>query len=127
MQGDKGVEAQEETEKGRKPSHDRTEMRQKALSSYEKVASISCARKGGSMVKVHAQQAGPEKALVDRTELQQLIDVARQVEEVELIEVQNDLPAEGLMRLAQEGGSFSSLADPREEVYTLNDLKVRYK
>jgi len=79
------------------------------------------------MVKVHAQHVGPEKALVDRTELQRLIDVARQVEEVELIEVQDDLPAEGLMRLVQEGGSFSFLADPREDVYTLNDLKVRYK
>lgn len=79
------------------------------------------------MVKVHAQQVGPEKALVDRGELQRLIDVARQVEEVELIEVQDDLPAEGLMRLVQEGGSFSFLADPRKDIYTLNDLKVRYE
>jgi len=79
------------------------------------------------MVKVHAQQAGPGKALVDRGELQRLIEVARQVEEVELIEVQDDLPTEGLMRLVQEGGSFSYLADPREDVYTLNDLKVRYR
>jgi len=79
------------------------------------------------MVKVHAQQVGPEKALVDRGELQRLIEVARQVEKVELIEVQEDLPTEGLMRLVQEGGSFSYLADPREDVYTLNDLKVRYR
>jgi len=79
------------------------------------------------MVKVHAQPAGPGKALVDRGELQRLIEVARQVEEVELIEVQEDLPTEGLMRLVQEGGSFSYLADPREDVYTLNDLKVRYR
>ncbi len=79
------------------------------------------------MVKVHAQSVGPEKALVDRAELERLIDVARQVEEVELIEVQDDIPADGLMQLAQEGGSFSFLADPREDVYTLNDLKVRYR
>lgn len=79
------------------------------------------------MVKVHAQQVSSEKALVDRAELERLIAVARQVEEVELIEVQDDLPVEGLMRLVQEGGSFSFLADPREDVYTLNDLKVRYK
>jgi len=78
------------------------------------------------MVKVHAQQIGPEKAIVDRAELEQLVAVARQVEDVELIEVQDDLPAEGVMRLAQEGGSFSFLAEPREDVYTLNDLKVRY-
>ena len=36
------------------------------------------------MVKVHAQQAGPGKALVDRGELQRLIEVPRQVEKVEL-------------------------------------------
>jgi len=79
------------------------------------------------MVKVHAQAVGTEKALIDRAELQRLIDAARRVEEVELIEVQDDLPTEGLMRLVQEGGSFEFLADPREEIYTLNDLKVRYR
>ncbi len=78
------------------------------------------------MVKVHAQQVGREKALVDRAELERLVALARQVEEVELIEVVDDLPAEGLLRLAQEGGSLSFLADPREDIYTLNDLKVRY-
>lgn len=79
------------------------------------------------MVKVHTQQVGAEKALVDRAELQRLVDVARQVEEVELIEVQDDLPTEGLMRLVGESGSFSFLEDSREDVYTLNDLKVRYR
>jgi hypothetical protein len=88
----------------------------------------SCRILGGSiMVKVHAQAVGTEKALIDRAELQRLIDAARRVEEVELIEVQDDLPTEGLMRLVQEGGSFEFLADPREEIYTLNDLKVRYR
>ncbi len=79
------------------------------------------------MVKVHAQQVDPARALVDRAELERLIAVARRVEEVELIEVQDDLPAEGLTRLAEEGGSFGFLRDPREDVYTLNDLKVRYR
>ncbi len=58
------------------------------------------------MVKVHAQQVGPEKALVDRGKLQRLIDVARQVEEVELIEVQDDLPAEGLIAACAGGREF---------------------
>jgi hypothetical protein len=79
------------------------------------------------MVKVHAQPVGTEKALVNRAELQRLIDVARQVEEVELVEVRDDLPAEALMRLVEEGGSFDFLADPREDVYSLSDLKVRYR
>ncbi len=79
------------------------------------------------MVKVHTQQVGTEKALVDRKELQRLVEVARQVEEVEVIEVQDDLPVEGLMRLVQDGGSFDFLADPREDIYSLEDLKVRYR
>ena len=79
------------------------------------------------MVKVHAQKVGAEKALVDRGELQRLIDVARQVEEVEVIELHDDLPVEGLMRLVQDGGSFDFLADPREDIYSLEDLKVRYR
>jgi hypothetical protein len=96
--------------------------RGKVLSSHENVASMQTAQRGGgSMVRVHAQPVSTEKALVDRAELQRLIDVARRVEEVELIEVQDDLPTEGLMRLVQEGGSFSYLADPREDVYTLSD------
>ena len=79
------------------------------------------------MVKLHTQQIGAEKALVDQAELQRLVDVARRVEEVELIEIQDDLPTEALIRLAEEGGSFSVLEVPQEDVYTLDDLKVRYR
>jgi len=79
------------------------------------------------MVKVHTVPAGPGKALVDRAELNRLIEAARKVEEVELIEAGDDLPAEGLMRLAGESGSFDYLLDPREDVYSVNDLKVRYR
>jgi hypothetical protein len=78
------------------------------------------------MVTIHAQTAG-EKAIVDRKELQRLIDVARRVEQVELIEAADDLPIEGLMRLVQEGGSLAFLEDPREDIYTLEDLRVRYR
>jgi len=79
------------------------------------------------MVKLHTQQIGAEKALVDRAELLRLVDVARRVEEVELIEIQDDLPTEALIRLVEEAGSFSFLEDPQEDVYTLNDLRVRYR
>jgi hypothetical protein len=79
------------------------------------------------MVKVHAQAVGGEKAIVDRAELDRLIEVARQVEDVEVVEVQDDLPVEGLMSLALEGGSLTYLADPCEDIYSVNDLKVRYR
>lgn len=79
------------------------------------------------MVRVHAQPVGAAKALVDRADLQRLVEAARRVEEVELVETEDGLPTEGLMRLAQEGGSFDFLADPREDLYSLSDLKVRYR
>lgn len=79
------------------------------------------------MVRVHAEPVGPDKALVSREELGKLIEAARKVEEVELIESADDLPAAGLMRIAAEGGSFQFLDDPREDLYTVNDLKVRYR
>lgn len=79
------------------------------------------------MVRVFAQAVGPDKALVNREELGKLIEAARKVEEVELIEFGDDLPTAGLMRIATEGGSFQFLEDPREDLYTVKDLKVRYR
>jgi hypothetical protein len=71
--------------------------------------------------------AGPGKALVDRAELDRVIEAARKVEEVELVECGDDLPTDGLMRLAEVAGGFEYLMDPREDIYTVNDLKVRYR
>ena len=79
------------------------------------------------MVRIYAQSLGADKVVLDSEALQRLIDTARKVEEVELIEVGGDIPTEGLMRLAQAGGSFDFLNDPREDIYTPDDLKVRYR
>lgn len=79
------------------------------------------------MVRIHAEPVGPDKALVKRQELGKLIEVARKVEEVELLESVDDLPVEGLERLAVEGGSLQFLEDAGEDIYTENDLKVRYR
>jgi len=79
------------------------------------------------MVTLHTVPAGPGKALVDRAELDRLIEAARKVEEVELIEGTDDLPTEGLMYLAKAAGSLEYLMDPREDIYSVNDLKVRYR
>ena len=55
------------------------------------------------MVRIHAEPVGPDKALVSREELGKLIEVARKVEEVELLEAGDDLPTAGLERIATEG------------------------
>lgn len=79
------------------------------------------------MIKIHAQKFAESKAIVDLQELYQLIDLARKVEEVEFNEIESDLPIEALMRLAETGGALDFLNDPREDIYSLEDLKVRYK
>ncbi len=78
-------------------------------------------------VNLHVVPIGPEKVLVDRAELDRLIEAVRKVEKVELIEGGDDLPADGLMRLVEGSGSFGYLLDSREDVYSLNDPKVRYR
>lgn len=79
------------------------------------------------MVRLHTTPAGPGKTLVNRAELDLLIEAARQVDEVELIEGDDDVPADCLMRLVEGAGSFEYLLDSREDLYSVNDLKVRYR
>jgi len=79
------------------------------------------------VIKVHTHPIGPDKAIVDRKELERLVEAARQTEDVQLIESEEDLPLAGLMRLVEEGGSFKFLEDPREDIYTPDDLQVRYR
>ncbi len=79
------------------------------------------------MVRIHAEPVGPDKVLINRKDLGKLIEVAGKVEEVELLEAADDLPTAGLERMAMEGGSLQFLEDAREDIYTVNDLKVRYR
>jgi len=79
------------------------------------------------VVRIHAEPIGPDKVLVNREDFRKLIEAARKAEEVELVEPADDLPVEGLARVATEGGSFQFLEDAREDLYTVHDLKVRYR
>jgi len=77
------------------------------------------------MIKIKAEKIAPTKAIIDLNERHQLIDKARQIEEVEVTEIDTDLPIEGLMKLAEQSGALDFLNDPREDIYTVKDLKVR--
>lgn len=77
------------------------------------------------MTTVRAQVVG-EQVVLPRADLDRLLELARRVEEVDLQTQQDDLPALGLMLLAEQGGAFAWLAD-EEDVYTVDDLKVRYR
>ena len=54
--------------------------------------------------------------------------------EVEIIIIEEDLikkfdeiETQGLMKLVEEDPAFEFLKDPREDIYTVDDLKERYK
>ena len=77
------------------------------------------------MTKVHAELIG-NKALVSRRDLERLMELARRTEVVELQTYEEEIPTLGIMRLAEQGGAFAWLAD-EEDLYTVQDLKVRYR
>lgn len=39
----------------------------------------------------------------------------------------SEIPIEDIMKLENKGGAFDFLNNPREDIYSVNDLKVRYK
>lgn len=72
------------------------------------------------MTTIHAQLCG-QKALVDRDELDRLVELARRSEQVELQIAEDDLPTTGIMRLAESGGAFDHWEEPGEDIYSLED------
>jgi hypothetical protein len=79
----------------------------------------------GTMTRVHVKWLG-DQAIVSRTELEQLVELARRSEPIELQSDADELPTVGIMQLAEQGGAFAWLADD-EDLYSVNDLKVRYR
>jgi hypothetical protein len=77
------------------------------------------------MTKLHAQFVG-DKAVLPRAEFERLVELARRSDEVELFMHEDDVLTLGIMRLAEQGGAFDWLND-EADLYTMNDLKVRYR
>jgi hypothetical protein len=77
------------------------------------------------MTTLHAQLIG-DKAVLPRAEFERLVELARLSEEVELQTDEEEVPTVGIMRLAEQGRAFDWLAE-EEDLYTVNDLKVRYR
>ena len=77
------------------------------------------------MTTLHAKVVG-DQAVLPRTEFEQLVELAKRCEEITLHLEEDDLPTVGIMRLAEQGGAFDWLAE-EEELYSVEDLKVRYR
>ena len=77
------------------------------------------------MTTVHAELVG-DMAVLPRSELDRLIELARCTEQVELHQQAGETPTLGIMRLAEQGGAFNWLAD-EDEIYSADDLKERFR
>jgi hypothetical protein len=73
------------------------------------------------------EQISQNQAIISLEALKTLIDAAKKVDEIEIDEVINDIPIDGLMMLAETSGAFDFLKDEKEDIYTVDDLKVRYQ
>jgi len=77
------------------------------------------------MTTLHPQIVG-DKALVPREEFERVLKLARQTESIEVDVSEDDIPTIGITRRAERGGALGWLAD-ESDLYTVNDLKVRYR
>jgi hypothetical protein len=77
------------------------------------------------MTTLHAKVVG-DQAVLPRTEFDRLVELAKRSEEITLHLEEDDIPAVGIMRLAEQGGAFDWLAE-EEDLYRVEDLKVRYR
>lgn len=77
------------------------------------------------MTTLHAHLVG-DKAVLPRAEFERLVELAMRSEEITVQVEEDDVPAMGIMQLAEQGGAFAWLAE-EEDLYTLEDLKVRYR
>ena len=77
------------------------------------------------MTILHVQLIG-DKTVLLRAELERLVALARCSEEIELHLETDEAPTVGIMRLAEEGKAFDWLAE-EEDIYSVEDLKVRYR
>ncbi len=79
------------------------------------------------MLTITANKISTHAAIVDVEQLREVVRKAQMSEEVNLIEIENDLPIEGVMGAVEKGHSIDFLSDQREDIYTVNDLKVKYQ
>jgi hypothetical protein len=74
---------------------------------------------------IQTRSYGENQVIISSEDLKRLLEIARKVAPVEVEET--DYDNGDLMRLAETSGALDFLHDEREDVYTTEDLKVKYK
>jgi hypothetical protein len=72
------------------------------------------------MTTIRAQLIG-DKVILPRSELERLLQLARQSEQVDFQILEDDLPTTGIMRLAEQGGAFDFWLEEGEDIYSVED------
>jgi hypothetical protein len=72
------------------------------------------------MTIIHAQLVG-DTAILPRSELDRLLELARRTEQIDLLLQEEDVATRDLMRLAEQGGAFDFWREPGEDIYSLQD------
>lgn len=75
--------------------------------------------------KIHTKTYDENHVVIANAELMRLIDVAEKTNQIE-VEMIDDINGENLIKLCEKGGSFDFMLDERENIYSLEDLKVKY-
>lgn len=74
---------------------------------------------------IQTKSYGENQVIISSEDLERLLEIARKVAPVEVEEA--DFNNQDLMCLAETSGALDFLDDDREDVYTTEDLKVKYK
>ena len=72
------------------------------------------------MTTIHIHCIG-DKALLPRSELEQLIEFAQQSETITVQRQEEDVPTLGIMRLIEQGGAFDFRKEDGEDIYSAED------
>jgi hypothetical protein len=78
------------------------------------------------MISIETSTIPPDKILLNKDQFLRLVENARKIDEVVVTEVEL-LTTDEIMKMQMESGAFNFLFDEKEDIYTVNDLKVKYK
>ena len=72
------------------------------------------------MTTIHVRSVG-DQALLPQSEFERLVEPSRQCEEINVQAQEDDAPTLGLMRLADQSGSFDFWKEEGEGIYSAGD------
>ncbi len=73
---------------------------------------------------IQTRNHGENQVIISAEDLRRLVEIAQKVEPIEIEE--NDYDVRDLMRLAESSGALDFLLE-EEDIYSVEDLKVRYR